>query len=218
MEHTITDTVMTKTYKPISSRTVRRIKKLIGILKSNPHTTNEELMRMFKLRSSSLYRLRKFAIQYGYATHSDIYPHKYALVEKIISPVVPDTPIVPVVPVSVEIKSPTDGIEDWLVGLPEYRAEPKPVGSDINQILDQRHSTYGTFLGQASLSQDIKKVINERLKGKADKFSPDQLEALSMFAHKIARVVNGDPNYVDSWRDIAGYAQLIVDRLEGRVR
>ena len=44
---------------------------------------------------------------------------------------------------------------------------------------------------------------------------PDQREALEMIAHKIARIVNGDPNYADSWVDIAGYATLVADRLQG---
>ena len=45
--------------------------------------------------------------------------------------------------------------------------------------------------------------------------SPDQREALEMIAHKIARILNGDPDYADSWHDIAGYAQLVADRLNG---
>ncbi len=36
-----------------------------------------------------------------------------------------------------------------------------------------------------------------------------------MIAHKLARICNGDPDYGDSWRDIAGYATLVADRLEG---
>ena len=46
----------------------------------------------------------------------------------------------------------------------------------------------------------------------------DQAEALEMIVHKIARIINGDADYSDSWRDIAGYAMLISDRLEGRPR
>jgi hypothetical protein len=49
---------------------------------------------------------------------------------------------------------------------------------------------------------------------KAD-LDADQLEALEMICHKIGRIVNGDPNYADSWIDIAGYAKLVADRLEG---
>jgi hypothetical protein len=37
-----------------------------------------------------------------------------------------------------------------------------------------------------------------------------------MIMHKIARIMNGDPNYRDSWVDIAGYAQIVADRIVGR--
>ena len=46
----------------------------------------------------------------------------------------------------------------------------------------------------------------------------DQIEALDMIASKIARVVNGNPNHIDSWIDIAGYATLVADRLQGKTR
>ena len=35
-----------------------------------------------------------------------------------------------------------------------------------------------------------------------------------MIVNKLARIYNGDPNYSDSWRDIAGYATLVADRLD----
>jgi hypothetical protein len=38
-------------------------------------------------------------------------------------------------------------------------------------------------------------------------------EAAEMIVHKLARIVNGNPFYMDSWVDIAGYATLVVDRL-----
>jgi hypothetical protein len=40
-----------------------------------------------------------------------------------------------------------------------------------------------------------------------------QKESLEMIMHKVARILNGDPNYSDSWHDIAGYAKLIDDVL-----
>lgn len=30
-----------------------------------------------------------------------------------------------------------------------------------------------------------------------------------MILHKIARIMNGDPDHIDHWHDIAGYATLI---------
>lgn len=44
-------------------------------------------------------------------------------------------------------------------------------------------------------------------------------EALEMIAHKIARILNGDLSYPDSWHDIAGYALRVEARLrDGEAR
>lgn len=81
----------------------------------------------------------------------------------------------------------------------------------ISEILAERGKRYGSFMGNASISQELKSVM-----WRQDTYfglSFDQQEALEMIAHKIARILNGDPNYVDNWVDIAGYAQLVSDRL-----
>lgn len=39
------------------------------------------------------------------------------------------------------------------------------------------------------------------------------MEALDIITQKIGRIINGDANYADSWQDIAGYAQLVANRL-----
>jgi hypothetical protein len=49
-------------------------------------------------------------------------------------------------------------------------------------------------------------------------FADDQWEALEMIVHKMGRIVNGNPDEVDHWVDIAGYATLVADRLQGRER
>ncbi len=48
---------------------------------------------------------------------------------------------------------------------------------------------------------------------RAKNLSCDQTEALEMICHKIARIINGDSDYADSWVDIAGYATLVANRL-----
>ena len=48
-----------------------------------------------------------------------------------------------------------------------------------------------------------------------DRLTCSQKESLEMVVHKIARILNGDPNYADSWHDIAGYATLIDQELTG---
>jgi hypothetical protein len=84
--------------------------------------------------------------------------------------------------------------------------------TNINEMLDGRASRYGSFEGHARISQDLKAVMHER--SGWDRLKPDQREALEMVQHKVARILNGDPNYADNWIDIAGYATLVAKRLE----
>ena len=84
---------------------------------------------------------------------------------------------------------------------------------DVDKTLEERGKRYGKFTGHAAITQDIKSVMMGTSKWYTLK--PDQKEALDMIAHKIGRILNGDPDYHDSWHDIAGYAKLVEDRLNG---
>ena len=86
--------------------------------------------------------------------------------------------------------------------------------TNTDDILAERGKRYGTFEGHADISQDLKRSMSEHLAKRGKTLADDQYEALEMIAHKIARIINGDPNYYDSWADIAGYAKLVADRLE----
>lgn len=88
----------------------------------------------------------------------------------------------------------------------------------IDAILFERSARYGKFVGHAEISQQLKSVIGVFEAKRGCDLDPDQREALEMIAHKIARILNGDPNYIDNWIDIAGYAQLVADRLQGNER
>ena len=107
----------------------------------------------------------------------------------------------------------------------------KNEASNIKAILAERGSNYGSFDGHSVITQGIKLVMArdwEALQSLLDslrKYDPTpetvntsttQQEALDMIAHKIGRIINGNPYYTDSWVDIVGYAQLIVDELEGK--
>ncbi|MCB4860774.1 MULTISPECIES: DUF6378 domain-containing protein [unclassified Sphingobium] len=91
------------------------------------------------------------------------------------------------------------------------RVETIGKASDIAATLQERGNRYGAFDRHAAITQDIKRTIFEYRH--RDGFAPDQVEALEMIAHKLGRIVNGDPDYADSWVDIAGYAKLVADRL-----
>jgi len=84
---------------------------------------------------------------------------------------------------------------------------------DIDQVLAQRGKRYGDFMTHAEITQALKYEI--RRGASFAQMEDDMVEALDMIAHKIGRIVNGDPRYADSWVDIAGYAKLVADRLEG---
>ena len=88
----------------------------------------------------------------------------------------------------------------------------------VDGILDSRAVDYGAFKDGASLMQGIKRLMAEHAQRHNKTFADDQWEALEMIVHKMGRIVNGDPDKVDHWADIAGYAKLVADRLEGRVR
>jgi hypothetical protein len=91
-------------------------------------------------------------------------------------------------------------------------------GINLDNTLNERGSRYGTFQGHATVSQMYKNMTVAFLQERKKYLQNDQQEALDMIFHKIARIINGDPNYADSWVDIAGYAKLVADRLEGKVR
>ena len=102
-------------------------------------------------------------------------------------------------------------------------AKPKPgefvqADTNVDAILNERATTYGSFAGQASVAQRLKAVAHNFAGQNNKTFGPDQAEALDMIFSKIARIVNGDPNHTDSWIDIAGYATLVADRLQGKTR
>ncbi|MFS4438607.1 DUF6378 domain-containing protein [Paracoccaceae bacterium GXU_MW_L88] len=83
---------------------------------------------------------------------------------------------------------------------------------DIKETLEERKVTHGSFVDNSEVSQAIKRIIHTSTNG--DTFTSVQNEALEMIAHKISRICAGNPNEIDHWRDIAGYASLVADELE----
>jgi hypothetical protein len=83
--------------------------------------------------------------------------------------------------------------------------------SEIAATLAERGGRYGSFATQAAIEQDL----GDRLAAEDGwkRLAPDQKSAIQMILVKLARIVNGDPDYADNWHDIIGYAKLIDDRL-----
>ena len=83
--------------------------------------------------------------------------------------------------------------------------------TEINDILADRLKSHGEYRDHARRTQMLKACIHD---GKNWPNLLDiQKESLEMFAHKIGRILEGNPYHEDHWDDIAGYAMLVVDRI-----
>jgi hypothetical protein len=81
------------------------------------------------------------------------------------------------------------------------------------KILNEREGQYGNYAFVSSVAQNLKQAL--RLGVGWNELTGVQKESLELIATKLSRVVSGNPNWKDSWEDIGGYAQLVVDDLEG---
>lgn len=90
--------------------------------------------------------------------------------------------------------------------------------SATDAVLDDRHKRYGRYIDQARISGHFRWLIRDQLEWRRKSLAADQEDALMMIVVKIARIINGDPDYADNWRDISGYATLVADRLDGKIR
>lgn len=86
------------------------------------------------------------------------------------------------------------------------------MSNNIDETLAERGERYGKFEDQASLSQQLKRTMHSGRNWQ--RMSDDKREALEMVQHKIARILNGDPDYHDSWHDIIGYIRLVEEHLK----
>jgi methyl coenzyme M reductase alpha subunit len=80
----------------------------------------------------------------------------------------------------------------------------------IGNVLDARKG-YGDYEKNAVIMQGMKDAM--RSHDEWDMLDDPTKEALEMIVHKVGRIVGGDPYYVDSWVDIQGYAQLIINKI-----
>ena len=82
----------------------------------------------------------------------------------------------------------------------------------IDEILKDRGRRYGDYTVVSEHSQMIKELF--RASKQWQHLGNFQRESLDMIANKLARIMNGDRFYADSWVDIAGYATLVAQELQ----
>lgn len=89
-----------------------------------------------------------------------------------------------------------------------------PTTDTIDAVLTERGSRYGNFEDHARITQAIKAAMIDSPNWNI--LRDDTREALEMVAHKVGRMLNGDPEYTDNVIDIIGYMQLVLDRMQGK--
>ncbi|WP_151765232.1 DUF6378 domain-containing protein [Acinetobacter soli] len=80
----------------------------------------------------------------------------------------------------------------------------------IEKTLEERGTRYGDFKEVAEMTYQLQQVLK---RSQASSMNSSQIIALDMICNKMARIVNGDPNYIDNWHDICGYATLVEQEL-----
>ena len=98
-------------------------------------------------------------------------------------------------------------LKDREMSMREATTGIKFMTKDITETLGQREGHYGSYVRVATTAQWLK----EGLRG-GDSWGimePYMQESLDLIANKLARIVNGDPFYDDSWHDVGGYAKLV---------
>jgi hypothetical protein len=77
-------------------------------------------------------------------------------------------------------------------------------------VLNEREGTHGDYGKTAETAQGLKRVMYDA----RTLPTAAMRESIDLICTKLARIANGNPCEPDHWRDIAGYATLVADRLE----
>ena len=95
--------------------------------------------------------------------------------------------------------------------LPFIDDEPQ---QSIEATLAERQSTYGNFEDVAFVTENIMSILAQARSNGLNDLPHTHRMALYMIASKMARIVNGDFNHLDSWHDIGGYSKLVEDLIK----
>lgn len=86
--------------------------------------------------------------------------------------------------------------------------------SDTDKLLQERGATYGNFTDGIRLEAEILTLIKQRhYKAHGTEMSEWFVTSLSKLVMKIARL-SVSPTHADGWRDISGYATLVLKEVE----
>ena len=175
--------------KAIKRKVPSKSKRAQAFIESNPATSVNEVANRFGMAKQSVYALRNKMKKEGF-----VFPKRS---EQLAS-------LAPA--------------QQGAAGSAPQPIEMYDYIDQVDETLDARAVEYGKFIEGAEVMQMLKRVVLNALNNRDKTLAHDQAEAMDMIIHKIGRIINGNPDVVDHWLDIAGYAQLVADRLNGRIR
>jgi Domain of unknown function (DUF6378) len=79
----------------------------------------------------------------------------------------------------------------------------------IDGLLSERGKTHGDYVKDAGVAIQFLLVVEREF---TTAHSSTMRHSIIMIIFKLARILTGDPDFADHWRDIAGYATLIADK------
>lgn len=199
-----------------------KTEKIIQHFLNSPNADVKKAAAKFKTAPAVIYKLRKRA--------RDTAEANAALEEMLEMPPMPEPRKITLSPTQVALANKLGIPLETFVksgianGTLQYDDERVPVSDDvqteaeIDEVLNARAKNYGKFIEGAEIMQMTKRLVHNYIEQRGTAMAFDQLEAIDMIIHKLGRIINGNPDHLDNWVDIAGYATLVVDRLNGRVR
>ena len=95
---------------------------------------------------------------------------------------------------------------------PSLNSIPIQLKGTTMDIINERAKTHGDYKTTSAWSQSLKDMF--RSSGNWTNLNDGQREALEMIAVKLARLLNGNPQFPDHWDDIAGYGKLGATSIE----
>lgn len=84
----------------------------------------------------------------------------------------------------------------------------------IGDVLATRKSSYGDYADNARVTQAVMDILMTGANSGA--MNAMHKEGIHMIVHKLSRIVNGDPDFHDSWDDIGGYARCVSERIPNK--
>ena len=178
------------------AKKLSRAEKMRRLFTSNPSMTVAQAAAEFGVKYQTAYMVKR---EMDRKNRTDAWRKKVEVVKDEVSDLTPEQ-------TAEKVFNATQGrVRNAL-------CEETPFG--IDATLAERGGKYGKFADQAAVTYKLKNVLREHSGVHGKSYAYDQAEALDMICAKLGRIVNGDPDYADSWVDIAGYAKLVADRLQ----